>query len=194
VNVIRSGGTNGLVTVTASAHDDGAKAGEDYTAVTTNLVFAPGVVKAVLVVPLIDDGAVETNEGILLSLTEPTGGATVGLIPSELLWLISDDVGGTVEFARTNFVVSEAERYPEITVIRAGGLAGGASVDFFTSDLTASNSVDYLATTQPLFFDVGVTSIVVRAQSSSATVSRMGTGWPDCTWAIRLRVSCWGHG
>lgn len=182
VRVIRFGGTNLGASVTAATVGGSAQAGEDYTAISTNLPFAPGVTNALLLVPITDDSTGETAETVDLRLSHPTGGASLGLRTNAVLTILNDDSGGVIEFAGTNFVANEAGGIAEVAVVRRQGQAEGVTVYFETSDLTASNRVDYLATSQLLFFGAGVRTQIVSVPLINNDVA-------DGTRLVGLRLS-----
>lgn len=96
VTVERSGGDHGIVSVRLQTADGSAKAGEDYTAVSTVLTWASGDESRKTVdIPITNDAATEGNETVMLSLTDPTGGATVDTVRGESVLSILDDDGPT---------------------------------------------------------------------------------------------------
>src|SRR6185295_7916166 len=81
--VSRTGGSAGVVTVNFATSDGTATtAGSDYTAVTTTVSFAAGdTTNKTVTIPINNDALVEPDETINLTLTSPTGGATLGSQP-----------------------------------------------------------------------------------------------------------------
>jgi hypothetical protein len=66
--------------------------------------------------------------------------------------------GGTLRFSLSAFTVNENGAAATITVTRTGGSAGDVSVDFQTSDGTASQPADYLPAAGTLFWTSGDTA------------------------------------
>jgi Metallo-peptidase family M12/Calx-beta domain/Domain of unknown function (DUF4214)/Reprolysin family propeptide len=64
----------------------------------------------------------------------------------------------TVQFSAANFQVSEDAGSVTVTVTRAGDTSGAATVDYKTSDGTATARTDYLATSGTLDFAAGESS------------------------------------
>ncbi|MBW8873797.1 MAG: hypothetical protein JF614_02445 [Acidobacteria bacterium] len=96
IAVERSGGDHGVVSVRFQTADGSAKAGEDYSAVSTILTWGNGdESRKIVEVPITNDAATEGNETVLLSLVDPTGGATVDATRGSATLTILDDDGST---------------------------------------------------------------------------------------------------
>ena len=111
IPVIRTGGSQGVVTVTFATRDGTATAGTDYTATTQTLTFADGETTKTVTIPILNDQLVGGNKTVLLTLSDPTlvegdqamrlvlnavtGGATLG-DPQTAVLTIVDDIGPTV--------------------------------------------------------------------------------------------------
>src|SRR6266513_3797646 len=65
---------------------------------------------------------------------------------------------GTLRFAATSFNSFEADTNATVLVIRVGGAAGTVTVDFATSNGTATAGLDYVATNGTLTFAPGRTN------------------------------------
>ncbi|HYO75754.1 MAG TPA: Calx-beta domain-containing protein [Thermoanaerobaculia bacterium] len=76
--VQRTGGTDGVVTVNYSTTNGTATAPGDFTQTSGTLTFGAGVTTQTIVVPLTNDDAAEGDETFTVTLTNPTGGATIG--------------------------------------------------------------------------------------------------------------------
>ncbi len=156
VTVKRVGGAAGGVTVDYATADGTATAGLDYTPVSGILSFAPGVTSRTFTVPLLDDGVVEGNETVVLSLDHPLGGATLAS-PSEAVLTIQE--GNPVfQFSAPAYAAGEGGGRATITVVRSGPAAGPAAVSYATSDGTAVQGVQYTSTSGTLTFGPGVAS------------------------------------
>ena len=68
------------------------------------------------------------------------------------------DASGRLQFGQTAFSVAKGGGSITITVTRAGGIAGGVTVDYATGDGTAKAGIDYTATAGTLTFGAGETS------------------------------------
>ena len=92
ISVERTGGSDNAVSVQVSTADGSAVAGEDYTSVDSTLNWADGeTVAKTFSVPVLGDLVQEANETVNLTLSSPTGGATLGAPSSSILTLEDDD-------------------------------------------------------------------------------------------------------
>ena len=152
ITITRTGGAASGVTVEFVTSNGTATAGADYTAVVSNLVFAANEVSKTVNIPVWNDSLDETNETVNLILRNPTGGASLGTRSNALLTITDNDVGGIIQFSLAAYSISETGGLATITVTRTGGMASDVSVDFATSNLTATAGADYTATNGTLHF------------------------------------------
>ncbi|MDD2444016.1 MAG: Calx-beta domain-containing protein, partial [Desulfotomaculaceae bacterium] len=78
ITVTRSGDSTGAVSVSAAACDGSAKAGIDYSAITENLTFDPGVASKAFKVPILGADLPGGDITVNLTLSNPTAGAILG--------------------------------------------------------------------------------------------------------------------
>ncbi|MCA1591718.1 MAG: DUF4394 domain-containing protein [Acidobacteria bacterium] len=103
LTVTRTGNTSGAAQVDFSTVNGTASDRSDYTPAIGFLEFAPGETTKSIVVPIIDDAFVETDETFSVTLGNPTG-ATLGAINSITVTIIDNDGGpatGTAFFGVT---------------------------------------------------------------------------------------------
>jgi hypothetical protein len=158
ITVVRSGSTTQTVGVTYATSAGTATAATDYTEKTGTLSFGPGVTTQTFTIPIAQDTLDEPNETVNLTLSVPTGGATLGTRSSAALTILDDDVAGTLQFSAAAYTVTEAGPVATVTVTRTGGSASGVTVDYATSDGTATAGSDYTAAAGTLIFAAGVMS------------------------------------
>src|SRR5262249_59798464 len=103
-----TGDPTGPVSVPVTASDGTATAGSDYTAVSSDITFAPFELSKTLTVPITDDAINEANETANLQLNSPTGGATLGSPSTAVLSILDNDPPPTVSFAGSSSNGSEA--------------------------------------------------------------------------------------
>lgn len=158
VTVVRNNGTLGEISVPFAVADGTAVAPDDYVATNGVLTFADGVVSASFDVELIDDADDEQAETLLLTLGEPTGGATLAAPSQAVLTVHDDDGAGTFAFEADQTAVSESNDTAWIYVWRLEGAEGEATVDYVVSGGTATAGADYVAATGTVAFAAGITS------------------------------------
>jgi YVTN family beta-propeller protein len=92
ITVTRVGGSTGAVGASFATSDGTATAGSDYTAASGTLSWADGdSAPKTFVVPILQDALVEGNETVNLTLSAPTGGATLGAPSTAVLTIVDDD-------------------------------------------------------------------------------------------------------
>ena len=87
----RTGGADSVVTVDYATSDSTATAGLDYVAQQGTLTFGIGETNKAFTVPIINDRLIETNETIILTLSNPTGGVMIGAQGTALLTILDND-------------------------------------------------------------------------------------------------------
>jgi hypothetical protein len=97
ITVNRTGGAFGAASVTVSTANGTAIAGADYTATTTTLNFADGVMSQTFSIPVLNDAAVEGNETVILNFSNYNGCGMPG--PAGLLTITDDDDGASIIWA-----------------------------------------------------------------------------------------------
>ncbi len=152
ITVTRTGGSASGVTVDFDTMDLTATAGEDYTAVPATLVFASNQVSQTVLIPVLNDSLAEGNEAVQLTLRNPGGGATLGVISNAVLTIIDNDLGGIIQFSAITYTITEAGPAASIIVTRTGGAASGVSVRFETRNGTATAGADYTAVSSTINF------------------------------------------
>ncbi len=158
VSVARNNGTLGEISVPYAVADGTAVAPDDYVATNGVLTFADGEVSASFAVELVDDADDEQAETLLLTLGEPTGGATLAPPSQAVLTVHDNDGAGTFAFASDQTAVSESNQTAWIYVWRLEGAEGTATVDYVVSGGTAAAGADYVAATGTVAFAAGITS------------------------------------
>jgi len=151
ITIIRKGGDLGQVTVEFITSNGTAQAGLDYVATSGTVTFLNGESIKNVSVPLIDDNLNEPTETVNLSLANTTGGATLGARNTAVLSITQ---AGTLQFSASSYNVNEGGAIG-ITITRTGGSTGAVSVNFTTSDGTATAGSDYSAVNQSISFADG---------------------------------------
>jgi hypothetical protein len=158
VTVTRIGGSAGGVTVDYASGGGSATAGNDYTAVSGTLTFGPAIPSRTFLIPIANDALDETHEEIHLVLSNPGGGASLGVRSASVVSITDDDTAGSAQFHLSGYSASESADSVTVTVTRTGGIAGDASVNFDASGGSATPGADYTATSGTLTFGASETS------------------------------------
>jgi hypothetical protein len=168
VTVNRLGASNLRLSVdyaTQAAPTDPASPIFDYTPIfpAQTLIFEPGELSKTFQVQILDDSDAEAPEKLRLVLSNPvnlTGGAAPQIGPSQPAELtINDDDVSTFKFSAPSYSVDEndASGHATMTVNRAGATNVAASVNYATSDGTATGA-DYTSASGTLNFAAGETT------------------------------------
>ena len=147
------------VTVKYTTIDGTAVEPGDYTAISGTLTFAPGDRNKTFNVTINEDTLDEPNETVTLDLFDPTN-ATIGPNNPATLTIEDNDALPTVDFSSATYGVDEnvATGKTTITVTLSAASGQQVTVDYDTSDGTATAGDDYIAATGTLTFTPGVTS------------------------------------
>ena len=163
ITLTRTNGATGKVNIQYSTADGTAVAGADYTAASGILTFNSGETNKTFPITIINDTAIESEETIQLNLSNPTGGATLGLASATLLVFDGPESGlGTLSFVTNSLVVSESESAATVTIRRTSGSTGKIWATLSSSDLppgagVAREGIDYKGFTNTIIFASGVT-------------------------------------
>ena len=154
LSVSRINGSDGAVSVQYATADGTATAGADYTATSGTLNWAHGdAANKNIAIPINDDMIYEDNETFTVTLSMPTGGATLGVSMKTVTindndnapsLSINDVTMNEGNSGTTNFV---------FTVTKTGATAFTTTVNYQTSDVSATTADgDYTATNGTLTF------------------------------------------
>ncbi|MBX9579736.1 MAG: DUF4394 domain-containing protein [Gemmataceae bacterium] len=161
LTLTRTGGTAGPVTVDVTVAGGTATAGADFTdpGVTT-VTFAAGETTQTITIPILDDNADEPDETIILSIGNPTGGATVGGDGTATVTITDNDVAGTIDVSVAPATVAEGVGTVTVTLTRTGGSDGEVSVTLAPTGTAAPGADFTLADTTVTFADGETTKTV----------------------------------
>jgi hypothetical protein len=131
--------------------------GVDFTLASGQLVFGAGITAAKIPVPTLQDTLAEGAETVLVRLSNPLGGATLGPRTDITLTIRDNDQGGVIRFRASTLRVRETPGGPfTIPVLRTGlNLASNVSVDYAVIGGTATNGADYVLANGTLTFGAG---------------------------------------
>lgn len=164
ITVTLSAATATTATVNYQTIDNSAVAPGDYTAQNNTLTFNPGESSATFVVPIVNDATIEGDETLTLTLFSPIS-LTLAATDTAVLTIIDNDTP-TVDFSTAGYSVDETAGSATITVTLSVSSALQTTVDYATSDGTATDPADYLAATGTLTFAPGV-----KVQTFTVTIN-----------------------
>jgi hypothetical protein len=138
--------------------DGTAAAPGDYAVTSGTLNFADGETEKTFAVPVAWDGVAEGNETVSLGLANATG-SDLGTNSTAVLHIADDGASGPVQFSASAYAVGESGGMATIAVTRSGGSLGGpVTVDYATSDGSATAGSDYTEMHGTLTFGPGETT------------------------------------
>jgi hypothetical protein len=168
ITVTRTG-LGSTISVTFTASNGTAAAGQDYTATSGRLTFAPNERSKTFAVPLINDTLTEGGETINLRLSNPGGRGTLGTPRTAVLTIMPND---TPRLQLSSAAYEAVEGVPaSITVTRSGGFGTPITVRYATSNGTATAARDYTAVAGTLSFGPNDTSKTFTVPISNDTVT-----------------------
>ncbi|NCT62651.1 MAG: hypothetical protein GPJ03_06150, partial [Microcystis aeruginosa G13-01] len=164
VTVIRTDGSDGNVGATINLTDGTAIAIGDYNNASVTVNFTPGETSQTIVIPIVNDAIYEPDETINLTLTNPTGGATLGSQTTATLTILDNDPPqqGILAFSQSSYSINEnGTAVTQVTVMRSGGSDGevSATINLFNGSATAPS--DYNSSPIIVNFANGETSKTV---------------------------------
>ena len=174
VTVTRTGGSTGAVTVAYATANGGGSSGAtspaDYTQTSGTLTFLDGETSKNISIPLIDDSSSEPQKFFTVSLSNPTGGATLGNQGSIQISIIDDDAP---TMSITDLQVTEGNSGTTdavFTVSLQRAYFSDAHVDFATVAGTATSGTDYQPMSGTLTFVKGETTKTVTVKINGDTL------------------------
>ncbi|MDM8559413.1 Calx-beta domain-containing protein [Candidatus Parabeggiatoa sp. HSG14] len=190
ISVDRIGGKNSTVSVNYAALDETALAETDYTLESNTLIWRDGDAQSkTFSVQINTDAEPETEETLILKLSNPLGGALLGANKTAILKII-DSLGnpdtllspGILQFTAPNHQVAEDSGDLTLTVSRTEGSHGPVTVSYSAQDENTTVGSDYVATSGILNWMNG------EADNKNIIVSIIPDtlGEPDETFTVNL--------
>ncbi len=179
VTVTRSQGTTGSVSVPYGTSNGTATSGTDYQSTSGTLTFAAGEISKTFQVSVIDNATISGNKTFSLILGVPTGGATItpGLGTITATIFDNDDSNvpygsGALKFSKETYDTTKGAGTMTALVQRTGGASGTITVNYSTSNGSASSGTDYTSVSGTLTFLPGESSklIVVPITKTASVV------------------------
>lgn len=159
------------VTVKYATANGTATAGQDYTATSGTLTFAPGTTSQVVNVVVLGDSTVESNETFTVTLSNVSG-ATIGTATATGT-IVNDDVAPTlptVSIANASVIEGNSgSSNMGFTVTLSKASTAPITVNYATANGTALAGQDYTAASGTITFAPGVVSQIINVGVSGDT-------------------------
>jgi parallel beta-helix repeat protein len=157
ITVTRTANTNVAASVSYATTNGTAAAGSDYTAASGTLSFAAGETSKTFAVTLLNDAVTESDEALTLTLSNPTGGATLANPLTATVTITNDDVAvpGAFSLGSAAYSANENQGMLTVTVLRTANTNVAANVNYTTANGTALAGSDYTAASGTLSFAAG---------------------------------------
>ena len=175
ITVNRAGATNVAASINYSTSNGTADAGSDYTSAAGTLNFAAGETSKTFDVDVANDGTAEANETVNLTLTS----AGTAVATSVLSIVDNDNTKTSIQVSSPSYDVNEADGTSTVTVTLSHAVDADVTVDYATSDGTASAGSDYTDTDGTLTFTGNVNNGGPDTGETSKTIQIPVTQDPD---------------
>ena len=147
---------SGTVTVDYAVTGGTAVDPDDYSIAGTQLTFNAGVTQQNVVLTIVDDGIVEADETVQVTLSLPVN-ATLGANTVHTYTINNDDSYPSVDFDLASSSGNEAVTTVNLSVSLSASYDEIVTVPFSVTGGTAVDPDDYSIAAGPLTFNVGVT-------------------------------------
>jgi hypothetical protein len=164
LNVSRGPATTGDVSVDFVTANGTAEAGTDFVAQSGTLAFTDGQTTGQIIIDILDDADIEGDENFRVVLSNPLGGALLGIAPVSTVTIADDDdppSPGILLMNGNSFTVNENDGTADIIIRRASGNEGAISVTLNTSNGSAIAGTDYESISQTVSFANAVNTQMV---------------------------------
>ena len=157
----RFGDTSQSLTVSYSVAGV-ATPGTDYQALSGTALFAAGSATTIIQITPYTDTEVETDESIILSITDQSGYVVSRRTAS--VNILNDDDFGIEITAINNTATEDGMRLGKFQIARTGGTLGDLTVNLVTTG-TATSGIDYVALPTSILIPAGNASVTLQVQA-----------------------------
>lgn len=169
ITVRRLNGSIGVVSVTYATSNGTATAGSDYTTKTGTLIFAAGEVSKTFTIPITNNTLGESNETVILKLSNPKGGATLGT-PSQATLTILDNDKPSTPAGLTATVPSRTS-----ILLKWGTVSGATSYNVYRATSATGTYTKVATVTSANYTNTGLTLGASYWYKVSAKIAVPGT-------------------
>lgn len=156
------------VEVDVATSNGTASAGQDYTAVTDTLLFAPGVLTQTITIPLLNDTLLENSETFFVTLSNPVNGVIIGTNPA-VVTIEDNEQLAEIQFAAATLSVPETAGQVQVVIHQNGAHTSPLSIYVSTSNGTATAGQDYTPNGGTINFN-GAAAITVTIPLNNDTL------------------------
>ncbi|MCT7979366.1 Calx-beta domain-containing protein [Laspinema olomoucense] len=183
ITVLRSGIVEGTVGATITLAPNIPNPPENLNTLQLPVNFAPGVTAQTVTIPLVNELIATGVETLSLTLTTPTGGATLGPSNTATFTIVDNTINPvSLQFSQTDFQgLEDSTPIVPVTVTRTGSLNRPVSVTLALTQGTTTAPEDFNSTPLLLTFAPGETT-----QTVSIPITNDRTIEPDETVALTL--------
>jgi hypothetical protein len=158
VDIVRSLGASGAISVNFSTVNKTAIAPGDYTPVTQVVNFADGETTKQIIVPIMHDSEVEAIEEIEIRLSNPSTGVTLGLATANIRIFDHDPNLNNAAIADVTLAEPTSGQANMVFTVTLGLDTVQRTINYTTQNGTATAGVDFIATSGSITFAPGETS------------------------------------
>lgn len=185
IPVVRTNGFTGAVSVDYTTEDDTALAGVDYVAASDTLSWGDGD-SSQKIIPVTINPISGGDKQFQVRLTDPVGGVTLDLRNPATVLIFDDAVAaGYLAFELTHILVNESTVL-QVRVRRLGGSQGAVSVNYASSNGSATQPANYTSVSNTLnwadadaadkTFNVTINTVTENGLYFTLTLSAPGGG------------------
>ncbi|BCM94044.1 hypothetical protein IAD21_05940 [Abditibacteriota bacterium] len=172
LTLTRTGDSSSATSVNYAFTDGTAIAGQDYTGQNGTINFAANQTSRTIFVPITNDTLDEGDETFTVTLSVPAGNGNTTLGPNTTATVtIVDNDDTLVGIASDNYTVNENGGTATITVTRSGDKSRAITVDYTTSNGTATQPNDYTFTSGTLTFNANQTTQTIQVPIIDDTIA-----------------------
>jgi Lipase/Putative Ig domain/Calx-beta domain/Peptidase M10 serralysin C terminal len=160
ITLTRTNGSDGAVSVTVTPTNGSAIAPNDYKNNPITVNFAKGETSKTVTIPIINDTIYELNETINLTLSNPTGGATLGTQKTSVLTIVDNDLANApkINISNPTIVIEGLNPNAIFAVNLSAASAYPITVNYSTANQTAITGTDYTTSNGTITFAANETS------------------------------------
>lgn len=145
-------------------------------AINDRINFAQGETKKTISYPIYDNQISQGNLTITIAITNAVG-AALGQTTHASIDILDDELpaAGVIQFGALSYSANESNKTVTLTVVRSGGTAGVATVNYNLINVTAVGGKDYLGTNSTVTFAEGETSKTIVLEIIDDEIANEGT-------------------